>query len=457
MMILFAGRSTAAWVVGFLVALGLFAAESARAAEVTKSATDICVLRLEGEIVDGDLARLKNLASANFKGFDGESSSHDTLCLNSPGGSVVEGVKLADFIYKTGIGTVIDKGDECYSICSVMFMMGIAQGPEVNFVNRKLNVAGKLGFHRPYLAIDSDEMINVKALAIAHDAAIESITQLMVLANNQVPWSNSTMMKPDLIQAMLSHIGNGLYYIDTVDKAGRFEIELFGGGESTGLTEAQAYYACENGFHWQVGLIGKDTDYQRLRLQLGTNGAGDGIVKLVSDGPLGRLFAVTSEDEGYSEARCLIGLKNGYVQGCGYNGMYNVSVGQGQCTPENFEERAQSIPRVSLLKPGLSLGQLEGAAVNADDGAAPATCAIFSASGETEQEKCSVRFANSTGADGQKASKWEFTWPTGNKTIVQRQGKQLRINGKEASMNFAEGYAMCAVNAESGNRFCFKF
>ncbi|TAV45366.1 hypothetical protein ELI30_27320 (plasmid) [Rhizobium leguminosarum] len=122
-MILFAGRSTAAWVVAFLVALGLFATESARAAEVMKSATDICVLRLEGEIVDGDLARLKNLASGNFKGIDGESSSHDTLCLNSPGGSVVEGVKLADFIYKTGIGTVIDKGDECYSICSVMFMM----------------------------------------------------------------------------------------------------------------------------------------------------------------------------------------------------------------------------------------------------------------------------------------------------------------------------------------------
>ncbi|MGO7690430.1 hypothetical protein ACC696_38560, partial [Rhizobium ruizarguesonis] len=57
------------------------------------------------------------------------------------------------------------------------------------------------------------------------------------------------MMKPDLIQAMLSHFGNDLYYIDTVDKAGRFEIELFGGCESTGLTEAQAYYACENGFH----------------------------------------------------------------------------------------------------------------------------------------------------------------------------------------------------------------
>jgi hypothetical protein len=33
------------------------------------------------------------------------------------------------------------------------------------------------------------------------------------------------------------------------------------------------------------------------------------------------------------------------------------------------------------------------------------------------------QFANSISADGQKASKWEFTWPSANKTIVQQQGK----------------------------------
>ncbi|UIJ85268.1 hypothetical protein LZK77_16250 [Rhizobium leguminosarum] len=420
-----------------------------RAAEVTKSTTDACVLRMEGQIVEGDLQRLTDMAKGAFKGIDGESSSHDTLCLNSPGGSVTEGVKLATFIYKSGVGTVIDQGEQCYSICAIMFMMGIAQGPEVSFINRKLNVGGKLGFHRPYLAINSDEMISVKALAVAHDAAVESITELMILANNQVPWSNSTMMKPDLIQAMLSHIGNDLFYIDTVDKAGRFEIDVVGGGETTGLTPPQAYYACENSFHWQVGLQGKDTDYQRLRVSLGNE-----VVTVVADAPDGRIYAVTSEDEGYAEARCLIGFKDGYVQGCGYNGSYNVSVGQGQCAVENFGERAFSIPRVSLLRPGLALSDLGGASTT--DDFARTTCILFPATGAMEQESCLLRFDNATTADGQKSSKYEFTWPTGNKTILQRTGQEDRINGKPAKVSYETGYQLCATNTESNNRFCFK-
>ncbi len=92
------------------------------------------------------------IAATEFNGFDGESSSADTICLNSPGGSVLEGVKLAKQFYKQGVGTVIPAGAECHSMCAILFMMGIAQGPEVSFVNRKLHVTGTLGFHRPIVS-----------------------------------------------------------------------------------------------------------------------------------------------------------------------------------------------------------------------------------------------------------------------------------------------------------------
>lgn len=164
----------------------LFSALTAQAANVSLSAKDICVVRLEGEIVEGDFQRLQAIGTSAFKGSDDESSAKDTICLDSPGGSVVEGVKIAEFFYSKGIGTVINEGDECYSICAIMFMMGIAQGAEVNFVNRKLHINGRLGFHRPYLNIDSDEMISVRALAVAHDAALESVMKIMILANNHV-------------------------------------------------------------------------------------------------------------------------------------------------------------------------------------------------------------------------------------------------------------------------------
>ncbi|TWF47940.1 hypothetical protein FHW37_1093 [Neorhizobium alkalisoli] len=62
----------------------------------------------------------------------------------------------------------------------------------------------------------------------------------MILANNHFPWSNSTMMRPDLVQQMLDHIGNDLFYIDTVEKAGGFEIDILGMPKGNGLTQEQA-------------------------------------------------------------------------------------------------------------------------------------------------------------------------------------------------------------------------
>lgn len=145
-------------------------------------------------------------------------------------------------------------------------------------------------------------MINVRALAIAHDAAVESVMKIMILANNHVPWSNSTMMRPSLVQQMLNHIGNDLFYIDTVEKAGRFEIDILGMPKGSGLTQEQAYYACENSFHWQVGLMDTSADYRKLQQDLGPNNGGNSIVKLLKDTPKETIYSVTSGDAGYSEA-----------------------------------------------------------------------------------------------------------------------------------------------------------
>lgn len=98
---------------------GSFMETAAFAASISKSSKDICVLTLEGEIVPGDFSSLVDIAAKEFLGVDGESSAHDTICLDSPGGDVTEGVKLAEFFYKNGVGTVIDDGAECYSMCAI--------------------------------------------------------------------------------------------------------------------------------------------------------------------------------------------------------------------------------------------------------------------------------------------------------------------------------------------------
>jgi len=448
---------------GIVACLALaFLAASVSAATISKSEKALCVLRLEGEIVEGDLQQLENIASTEFKGVDGESSANDTICLNSPGGNVVEGVRLAEYFYKHGVGTVIDEGGECYSMCAIMFMMGIAQGPEVNFVNRKLHVTAKLGFHRPYLAIDSDELVSARALNVVHDSAVESIMKIMILANNHVPWSNSTMMRPDLVQSMLNHVGADLFYIDTVEKAGRFEIELFGTKDIQGLTDEQAYYACENAFHWQVGLMSEDTDFHALKRALGTSNGGDEVSKLVLDRDGTRIYSVTSGDAGYSEASCLIALKEDYIQGCGYNGMYNVTLGQGQCNTENFSERSVGIPRLATYKPSLSIKDLgepvagNGATESVVGMKIMATCSVFAHNGEIEEKTCAGLVSHNVYVEGKRADRYEFIWPTGNKTIISRRGDEFSINGNPALLVSDDKYTLCAINTQTKNRFCFK-
>jgi hypothetical protein len=430
------------------------------AATIERSADSICVLSLKGEIVEGDLARLQAAAQTYLKGIDGESSANDTICLDSPGGSVAEGVLIAEFVYSKGIGTIINEGAECYSMCAIIFMMGIAQGPEVNFVNRKLHVTGKLGFHRPYLALDSDDLVSARTLPIIHDQAIESISRIMILANNRVPWSNSTMMRPDLVQEMLKHIGNDFFSIDTIDKAGRFEIEMFGNPKLVPLTDEAAYYACENAFHWQVGLIGGDTDFQSYAVTMQSHGGRDYIVKRLADKEGRTVFSVVSGDAGYSEAGCLISDRKGYVEGCGYNGMYNVSIGQGECTLDNFDVRSVLIQPIAVNRPGLLLYAMSQASPAKPETSLvgvkiAAMCEVISSTGGFEKEPCIGSISHNVFIEGKRADRYEFVWPSGNKTIIAQDGDSFSINGKPAKMSADGADKLCALNMASGNRFCF--
>ncbi|MBW3097142.1 hypothetical protein KY465_07605 [Pseudohoeflea sp. DP4N28-3] len=446
-------RSTTAF---FAFALTLAASFTgcAYGATITKSDNDVCVLKLEGEIIAGDFARFMQLAAAEFKGVDGESSSADTICLNSPGGSVLEGVNLAKQFYKQGVGTVIPAGAECHSMCAIMFMMGIAQGPEVNFVNRRLHVTGTLGFHRPYLALDSDELVSARALPVAHDWAMEAMMELMILANSQVPWSASTMMRPDLIQLMLTHVGNDFYYIDTVEKAGRFEIELFGYDRPTELTAERSYYACENSFHWKVGLIGKDTDYANLVQSLG---AYQPVSKVVQDKGGLTIYSVTSGDAGYSEAGCLIGQKDDYFLGCGFNGMYNISLGLSQCTLADFYERSQWVSPLAAFKPSTPIRMLAAHAPRWTESmtAGSGACVVIAPTGTVEQEPCEARPISARNGSGDDIGGYEFIWPSGSKTVLLKDGTNLTLNGKPAYAVPLASYTLCVVNGETGNRFCF--
>lgn len=255
------GRRMVVAVIRVLTMVCVFWSVAASAATIAPADSDRCRILVSGEILEGDFERFLRVAEAAFAGFDGESMSKDVVCLDSPGGSLSEGAKFARHFYKNGVGTVIDDAQECYSACAVIFMMGLAEGPEVRFTNRRLHVNGRLGFNRPYMAPAVDGQISTLALSVAYDAAIQHTLDLIEIANSKPPWSSAAMMESDLLQAMLAHVGNDMFMIDTVDKAGRWEIDLIGLPELGMLTEEQAFYACENALQWQSGTTKENIAY----------------------------------------------------------------------------------------------------------------------------------------------------------------------------------------------------
>lgn len=433
----------------FLVMIAAFFVTSSKAAMFTKSKSDVCVLRLDGDIVAGDFQRFTSVATQYFEGSESqESSANDTICLNSPGGSVAEGIKLATAFQEMGVGTRIAENDGCYSICAIMFMMGQAQGAEVKFVNRKMHMKAQLGFHRPYMLLDSPKLVSARVLPVAYDIALESLTDIMLLATSRSPWSNIPMIKPDLVQLMLKHIGDDLFLIDTVEKAGRFDIDVFGYQTPQQVTDDQLFYACENSFHWQVGLIGGDTDYEK------TKARDDETVKLESENDGVSIFNVTSDDMGYSEASCKIRVENNTIAACGYNEMYDVVVGGGACDTQDVNEKAYAINDLARFKPSRKLATLPS---NRQDTAPverkgnEGTCFVFSGKKKLDEETCEVEIDKTP-----LSTKYSFLWPSGNKTMLQLTRTGFLLNGEDARIIENDGYEICAVNLKTMNLFCFK-
>ncbi len=95
---------------------------SASAATLTSSVSKEgkTIIALNGEIAEGDSDTLKALIKTANDG--GRLVSG--LRLNSPGGSLLEGVKLADVIRYAKISTIVANGANCASACFIVFAAG---------------------------------------------------------------------------------------------------------------------------------------------------------------------------------------------------------------------------------------------------------------------------------------------------------------------------------------------
>ncbi|MBO0750637.1 MAG: hypothetical protein J2P53_00890 [Bradyrhizobiaceae bacterium] len=95
---------------------------SASAAELTAipSKENRTIVVLNGELAVGDASRFKEIVKASASAGRPVSA----LRLNSPGGSLIEGVRLAAVIHGTKIATVVGAGATCAGACFIPFVGG---------------------------------------------------------------------------------------------------------------------------------------------------------------------------------------------------------------------------------------------------------------------------------------------------------------------------------------------
>lgn len=199
-----------------------------------------CNVRLSGEIVEGDHTRLREIydltgSGSQGKVFSGGQLAPSFLCLDSSGGSYAEALKIAKFLTGSGaIATVVEAGRSCFSACAVIFMAGsnsfhLGQAP-----GRWLHVRGRLGFHAPFLEksklpsrLSADDAITVYVSAQRAIAELIKAFSLSEVDVDRQFFSRPWVRKSLFLQMSLTG-PDSLYEIDTIDRAGRWGIALFG-------------------------------------------------------------------------------------------------------------------------------------------------------------------------------------------------------------------------------------
>jgi hypothetical protein len=238
-----------------LICLSLSGGSEAISADISagrdSNGNNIIILR--GAIETGDAVKIEKLKKERiFYAID----------LNSPGGNYIEALRIVDVMYPP-IATFIDKGAECYSACAIIFMAGKAGGGSGGtYANRRLHYFGKLGFHAPYLSNVTGQFSG-EAVQEAYGAAVMSMRELM----------KRQIIPQSLLTEMLAKEPDDAFFVDTVDKAGRWDIQVVGFRERP-ITKKMFCTACESHMSWKYDA---SSHASRCGVTGTTNDDGDGF------------------------------------------------------------------------------------------------------------------------------------------------------------------------------------
>ncbi len=474
----------------FGLVLFLSATHGATAAEIIpyENKAFNCAVKLSGVIEAGDADKLasvvKGMASDNPEGpvvrmeggFYKRSSltvnfvQKSRICLDSPGGNLAEGIRLADMIYEV-LGTAIEPGAQCLSACSVAFMAGSIQTESDAGVvaDRLMDATAKLGFHAPDLTVPQGNYNNA-TVQQAFYVAVNSVGEILKRSGElKFPYT--------LVGEMLRTRPDQFFYIDTVNKAARWHISVANTVGPSSITPDAVSNACNNWYRFHAD-------------QVATNGLGDGSTTekwgwLDDFAPKNGSFSMAVEGFGQEGAtKCHL---NGELAADG-SLTGSVRIGEDEIGTDLSKwivyDQATRLEDLALSRNSSRIRAVGKEAVAAASPAAPTVsssdnlrgaCMVLNNGTLEDFDPCTRISEIRTSADQSSSKVRAHVWPSGGKTVIVETGSELTINGVRASAVSLDGNerAMCmtpgdrlgvdclTVNAEclrnsgTGKLFCF--
>ena len=126
-----------------MVAAASTPAMAAMVYQVHTGDKDVSTLVLRGQIVAGDLARLQRVTAKV------PASQRIVLMLDSPGGSIDEGIAIGRYVYAAKVTTVAIQGPGCHSSCAFVFLAGRDASEQPMRIMMK---GARVGFHQGALS-----------------------------------------------------------------------------------------------------------------------------------------------------------------------------------------------------------------------------------------------------------------------------------------------------------------
>jgi uncharacterized protein YecT (DUF1311 family) len=210
-----------------------------------------CQLRMDGEIVSGDLDKFRKMLPRNYPPIE----MSPTLCLNSPGGDFVEGVNIAKFV-SGGISTAIVAGAACESACGWIFLAGLSRHSPGTELSRTMDARATLSFHAPYIdpakaaitpgAPTTSNSLDLKAMIQAYNQGVGEIgRELLNLAQKYATLDVSQPLVPaTLLAEALVKVGKDKLLVNTTGAAIRWSIRVSGYKGLVPRTKADVVRAC---------------------------------------------------------------------------------------------------------------------------------------------------------------------------------------------------------------------